>query len=79
MAEKTINVLTINDFPLRIVDPDILKLFPEENYEPLLVLNKSVIISGKRKNICILQHYSYILYRKIPYINHGKLDEGDKT
>ena len=65
LAEIT-NILTIKDScaPI-IIYPDILKLNPEGNHEPLYACDKSVITFGTRKNIIGLCNISHVESRYI--------------
>ena len=64
MAENIVNNLTIKaSCDHRIIDPFILKPFPEDNYEPLYVCDESSIIFGTRNNIILFCNRAYVKSR----------------
>ena len=61
MDEKIINNLTIKDScDTRIIDPEILKLLPEGNYEPLYVCDQYAITFVTRKNIIVIYNTAHV-------------------
>ena len=67
MAGKIIYDITINmSFYPRIVDPIILKLCPEGNYEPLYVCNQYTITFGTRKRLLGFCN-TYLVYCRYRY------------
>ena len=64
LSEKINNNLTIKAYCYpRVIDPAILKLFPEGSYESLYACNKSVITFGTEENIIGFYNTSHVYSR----------------